>query len=111
MDSYVYFANLRPDYKWASFGQCVVYAYNKPDKPEQCVVFWDTASDEKYVLCDYGLCLYMRFFFPCACGRPKDRRASHSGEIARSPNCENLFAHAVVTVKDFSGPYWWLLMD
>lgn len=50
MDSYVYFANLRPDYKWASFGQCVVYAYNKPDKPEQCVVFWDTASDEKYVL-------------------------------------------------------------
>jgi WD repeat-containing protein 35 len=47
VDSYVYFANIRPDYKWASFGSCVVYAFNKPDKPEQCIVFWDTASEEK----------------------------------------------------------------
>ena len=43
----MYFANIRPDYKWASFGNTVVYAYNKPERPEQCVVFWDTVTDEK----------------------------------------------------------------
>ena len=48
VDSYVYFANLRPDYKWGAFGSTVVYAFNKPDRAEQCVVFWDTHTDEKY---------------------------------------------------------------
>ena len=55
VDSYVYFANIRPDYKWSSFGATVVYAFNKPDKPEQCVVFWDTATDEKSV-CVCSMC-------------------------------------------------------
>jgi hypothetical protein len=27
----------------------VVYAYTRPDRPEYCVVFWDTKSNEKYV--------------------------------------------------------------
>lgn len=48
VDSYVYFANIRPDYKWGSFGNTVVYAFNKPDRAEQCVVFWDTSTGEKY---------------------------------------------------------------
>jgi WD repeat-containing protein 35 len=26
-----------------------VYAFTKPDRPEHCVVFWDTKTDDKYV--------------------------------------------------------------
>jgi WD repeat-containing protein 35 len=48
VDSFIYFANIRPDYKWGSFGNTVVYAYNRRDRPEQCVVFWDTNTDERY---------------------------------------------------------------
>ena len=47
VDSYVYFANVRPDYKWASFGDTVVYAFTRPDRMEQCVVFWNTKTDER----------------------------------------------------------------
>jgi WD repeat-containing protein 35 len=49
VDSYIYFANIRPDYKWGYFGNTLVYSYNKPERPEHCVVFWDTKSDDKYV--------------------------------------------------------------
>jgi WD repeat-containing protein 35 len=49
VDSYIYFANIRPDYKWGYFGSTLVYSYNKPERPEHCVVFWDTKSDDKYV--------------------------------------------------------------
>lgn len=31
---HVYFANVRPDYKWAVFGDTVVYAYARPDRAE-----------------------------------------------------------------------------
>lgn len=27
----------------------MVYAYTRPDRPEYCVVFWDTKNNEKYV--------------------------------------------------------------
>jgi WD repeat-containing protein 35 len=47
VDSYIYFANIRPDYKWAAFGETVVYAYTKPDRSEQCVVFWNIKTDER----------------------------------------------------------------
>jgi len=47
VDSYVYFANVRPDYKWAAFGDTVVYAFTRPDRMEQCVVFWNTKTDER----------------------------------------------------------------
>src|SRR5690349_16203179 len=49
VDSFIYFANIRPDYKWGYFGKTLVYAFTKPDRPEHCVVFWDTKTDEKYV--------------------------------------------------------------
>lgn len=29
VDSYIYFANIRPDYKWGYFGGTLVYAFNK----------------------------------------------------------------------------------
>ena len=48
VDSYIYFANIRPDYKWGYFGSTLVYAFNKPDRAEACVIFWDTKSNERY---------------------------------------------------------------
>uniref|UniRef100_F6XLP3 WD repeat domain 35 n=1 Tax=Monodelphis domestica TaxID=13616 RepID=F6XLP3_MONDO len=49
VDSFIYFANIRPDYKWGYCSNTVVYAYTRPDRPEYCVVFWDTKNNEKYV--------------------------------------------------------------
>jgi len=48
VDSYIYFANIRPDYKWGYFGSTLVYAFNKPDRAEHCVMFWDTKSNDRY---------------------------------------------------------------
>lgn len=42
VDSFVYFANVRPDYKWGYFCNTLVYAFNRPDRAEHCVMFWDT---------------------------------------------------------------------
>ncbi|KAF7657555.1 hypothetical protein LDENG_00025340 [Lucifuga dentata] len=49
VDSYIYFANIRPDYKWGFCSSTVVYAYTKPERQEYCVVFWDTKNNEKFV--------------------------------------------------------------
>ncbi|OQR99052.1 WD repeat protein 35 [Achlya hypogyna] len=49
VDSHIYFANIRPDYKWGYYASTLVYAYNRSDQVENCVVFWDTRSDERYI--------------------------------------------------------------
>ncbi|KAF4016576.1 hypothetical protein G4228_007779, partial [Cervus hanglu yarkandensis] len=49
VDSFIYFANIRPDYKWGYCSNTVVYAYTRPDRPEYCVTFWDTKNNDKYV--------------------------------------------------------------
>lgn len=49
VDSFIYFANIRPDYKWGYCTNTVVYSFTKPDRPEHCVIFWDTKNNEKYV--------------------------------------------------------------
>ncbi|XP_076841795.1 WD repeat-containing protein 35 isoform X1 [Brachyhypopomus gauderio] len=49
VDSYIYFANIRPDYKWGYCSNTVVYAYTRPDRTEYSVVFWDTKNNEKFV--------------------------------------------------------------
>ncbi|XP_060042583.1 WD repeat-containing protein 35 isoform X5 [Erinaceus europaeus] len=49
VDSFIYFANIRPDYKWGYCSNTVVYAYTRHDRPEYCVIFWDTKNNEKYV--------------------------------------------------------------
>ncbi|KAI1895144.1 hypothetical protein AGOR_G00103280 [Albula goreensis] len=49
VDSFIYFANIRPDYKWGYCSNTVVYAYTRPDRLEYCVVFWDTKNNEKHV--------------------------------------------------------------
>uniref|UniRef100_A0A673JJ84 WD repeat-containing protein 35 n=1 Tax=Sinocyclocheilus rhinocerous TaxID=307959 RepID=A0A673JJ84_9TELE len=49
VDSYIYFANIRPDYKWGYCSNTVVYAYTRPDRLEYSVVFWDSKNNEKFV--------------------------------------------------------------
>ncbi|XP_049861684.1 WD repeat-containing protein 35 isoform X1 [Schistocerca gregaria] len=48
VDSFIYFANIRPDYKWTYFQNTVVYCYNRPDRPGTIVTFWDTKNNECY---------------------------------------------------------------
>lgn len=48
VESFIYFANVRPDYLWGFFRSTLVYAFPRPEKREHCVVFWDTESDDKY---------------------------------------------------------------
>jgi len=57
VDAYIYFANIRPDYKWGYCANSLVYAYNKVSrasgtKPgeedtEMVIVFWDLSSQER----------------------------------------------------------------
>ena len=46
VDSFIYFANIRPDYKWAYFANCIVYWYNQTDKDNTAVVFWNHKTGE-----------------------------------------------------------------
>ena len=48
VDAYIYFANIRPDYKWGFFGSTLCYAYTRPDRSDASVMFWDMTSDERY---------------------------------------------------------------
>lgn len=51
VDSHIYFANIRPDYKWTSMnnGKVIVYSYNKPNKQGTIVCFWDTKKGETHI--------------------------------------------------------------
>ena len=67
VESFVYFANVQPNYHWAYFAGTVVYAFSKPDRTEACVVFWDVQTHEthaKYVrrLVTVKVCIV----FPCS---------------------------------------------
>ncbi|KAJ3069811.1 WD repeat-containing protein 35 [Podochytrium sp. JEL0797] len=50
VDSFIYFANIRPDYKWCFFAQDVVaYGFQKYDQPETTIVYWNTRTNERHV--------------------------------------------------------------
>ncbi|GAB5366413.1 hypothetical protein AAMO2058_001141600 [Amorphochlora amoebiformis] len=46
---YIYFANIRPDYKWGFIGNTLVHVFQKPDRSEHCVSFWDHKTKERRV--------------------------------------------------------------
>lgn len=46
VDSFVYFANIRPDYKWCYFKKTVVFMSCKPQKAGVSVSFWDTTNNQ-----------------------------------------------------------------
>ena len=52
VDSFIYFANIRPDYKWAYFANCIVYWYNQTDKDNTAVVFWNHKTGEVKKSCN-----------------------------------------------------------
>jgi WD repeat-containing protein 35 len=43
--SSIYFANIKPDHKWAWMNGTFVFGYPKSDRIESTVVFWDTKSN------------------------------------------------------------------
>ena len=49
VDHFIYFASVRPDYRWGFFANTVVYAFNKPERVEHCVIFWDVKSKARQV--------------------------------------------------------------
>jgi len=49
VDSYIYFANIRPDYRWGFFGDTLVCAYAQPERTDATVLFWNTRTDERNV--------------------------------------------------------------
>ncbi|XP_048515413.1 WD repeat-containing protein 35 isoform X2 [Athalia rosae] len=48
IDSHIYFANIRPDYKWTYFSNTVVFASETIGRDGTCVTFWNTNSNLKY---------------------------------------------------------------
>lgn len=49
VDSFIYFANIRPDYKWGYFANTVVYAFQKPDRVDHTLIFWEPSRNGQYV--------------------------------------------------------------
>ena len=46
----VFCAAIRPNYKWCYLSNgTLVFAFQKSDRVEFCLVFWDTKTDEKYM--------------------------------------------------------------
>lgn len=64
VDSFIYFANIRPSYKWAYFSNTVVYSYNRQDRPGTQVTFWNTNNNEVHlqILQAYSQINYSCFF-------------------------------------------------
>ncbi|CAB0034917.1 unnamed protein product [Trichogramma brassicae] len=48
VDSNIYFANVRPDYKWAYFGHTVVFTDERVGRDGVCVTFWNTRTNARY---------------------------------------------------------------
>lgn len=46
VDSFIFFANIRPTYTWAFLLNTIVYAHSRRDRKESTVVFWDILTSE-----------------------------------------------------------------
>jgi len=49
VESHIYFANIRPDYRWCFFGDTVVCAYSQPERTDSTLLFWNTETNERAV--------------------------------------------------------------
>ncbi|XP_050313248.1 WD repeat-containing protein 35 isoform X2 [Anthonomus grandis grandis] len=45
VDSFVYFANIRPDYKWCYLKKTIVFTCCRPGKSGICISFWDITNN------------------------------------------------------------------
>ncbi|XP_071111924.1 WD repeat-containing protein 35-like isoform X1 [Haliotis cracherodii] len=77
VDSFIYFANIRPDYKWGYCSNTVVYSFTKPDRLEHCVIFWDTKNNEKYVKYVKNLIAVTAFGDYCCLATKADEMVGH----------------------------------
>jgi len=48
VQSHIYFASLRPDYKWAYLPNTLVYAFADTKSVESSVIFWNQLSHQKH---------------------------------------------------------------
>ncbi len=48
VDSAIIFANIQPSYLWSYFNNTLVFAFQKPDKNDMTIVFWDSVVNEKH---------------------------------------------------------------
>eukprot|EP00761_Pharyngomonas_kirbyi_P009989 gb/GECH01010007.1/.p1 GENE.gb/GECH01010007.1/~~gb/GECH01010007.1/.p1 ORF type:complete len:877 (+),score=173.67 gb/GECH01010007.1/:1-2631(+) len=48
INSAIYFANVRPDYKWAYLPKTLIYSYEKPERMNDVVTFWNFKTGEKH---------------------------------------------------------------
>ncbi|KAJ3015471.1 WD repeat-containing protein 35 [Thoreauomyces humboldtii] len=49
VDSFIYFANIRPDYRWTFFANDVLaYAYARAERAETMLTFWNTKTNERF---------------------------------------------------------------
>ncbi|RNF04337.1 WD repeat domain 35 [Trypanosoma rangeli] len=55
VDAALYFANVRPTHNYAYFAKTVVFAFHRPDRAEQGVMFWNTRSNERVIRYFRGL--------------------------------------------------------
>lgn len=46
VDSFIYFANIRPDYMWCYFGKTVAFVNGNAGLDTSSVTFWDTVSNQ-----------------------------------------------------------------
>lgn len=60
VDSFIYFANIRPNYSWTYFMKTIVFVNEFPrDKEDTTVTFWDTASQQvKHFIILYAIQKY-----------------------------------------------------
>ncbi|EPY32487.1 WDdomain 35 [Angomonas deanei] len=55
VDSSIYFANVRPEYKFSYFKHTLVYSYTKPEKAEDSVMLWNINTNARTVKSVAGL--------------------------------------------------------
>jgi WD repeat-containing protein 35 len=49
VDAFIFFANVRPSYTWAYFGNTMAYTYYRPERKETALVLWDLTTNESQV--------------------------------------------------------------
>lgn len=49
VDSSVYFANIRPQYHYGFLHSTAIYAFNRPDKVEDSICFWNIVTGERKI--------------------------------------------------------------
>lgn len=49
VDSFIYFANIRPDYMWCYFSKTVTYLNSNSNSDNSVVTFWDTISNQVFI--------------------------------------------------------------